>query len=56
MVEVLVDHHFESIEWEVARKNNLHLTFARVSLLIAIQKIIAEGLDIFNITPLTEMH
>lgn len=43
-------------EYKFIIKNNLPLTFARVSLLIAIQKIIAEGLDIFNITPLTEMH
>lgn len=37
-------------------KNNPNLTLARVSLVIGIQKIIAEGLDIFSITPLTEMH
>ncbi len=43
-------------EYKFIIKNNLPLTFARVSLLIAIQKIIAEGLDIFNIAPLTEMH
>ena len=37
-------------------KDNPNLTLARVSLVIGIQKIIAEGLDIFSITPLTEMY
>jgi arginyl-tRNA synthetase len=50
--------HLGSIdsEYKFIIKNKPHLTFARISLLIAIKKIIAEGLDIFNITPLTEMH
>jgi len=37
-------------------KNNLELTTARIALIMGVQKIIAEGLDIFSITPLTEMH
>jgi arginyl-tRNA synthetase len=37
-------------------KNNPNLTLARVALIIGVQKIIAESLDIFSITPLTEMH
>ncbi len=37
-------------------KNNPSLTLARVALVIGVQKIIAEGLDIFSIIPLTEMH
>jgi arginyl-tRNA synthetase len=37
-------------------KNNQPLTNARLCLVLAVQKVISEGLAIFNITPLQEMY
>lgn len=46
----------ENPELKFIIKDNLQLTQARISLVLAVQKIIAEGLGIFNIKPVEEMR
>ena len=46
----------ENIELKFIIKNNFELTMARIYLILATKKIIAEGLEIFNIKALEQMN